>query len=296
EGVEGRIDHMAVDPQTNRLYIAALGNNTVEVLNLNTGKRVASLRGVKEPQGICVIPDSGKVVVASGQDGKVRVYDRSLTLLGEVGGLEDADNVRYDLQAKLIYVGHGDGALAVIDPEKISKVAIIKLDGHPESFQLAANDTRIFVNVPTARQIEVVDREKRAVVEKWPVKEAEANFPMALDETHHRLLIGCRKPAKLLTVDTQSGHVVATMDCCGDADDVFYDAAHKRAYVSGGEGCISIVEQLNPDHYRLAETLKTAAGARTSLWMPQTGRFYLAIPHRSSQPAEVRVFQTAKGP
>jgi hypothetical protein len=173
-------------------------------------------------------------------------------------------------------------------------LADIKLEGHPESFQLESQGHRLFVNVPTAHHVAVVDREKRAVVAKWPVKEAAANFPMALDETNHRLLIGCRKPAKLLVLDSQSGKVVASMDCCGDTDDVFYDAAHKRVYVSGGEGCISIFEQSDPDHYRLAETLKTAAGARTSLFVPQTGRLYLAIPHRLSQPAEIQVFEIAK--
>ena len=295
DGVEGRIDHMAVDAQASRIYVAALGNNTVEVIDLNAGKQIDTLRGMKEPQGICVIPDSGKMVVASGQDGKVRVYDRSLKLLGNVDNLDDADNVRYDARAKLVYVGYGDGALAVIDPGKVNKLADIKLDGHPESFQLESTGQRIFVNVPAAHHVAVVDREKRVVVAKWPVKEAEANFPMALDEATHRLLIGCRKPAKLLVLDTQSGKVVTGMDCCGDTDDVFYDAANRRVYVSGGEGCISVFEQISPDHYRSIETIKTAAGARTSMFVPQNGRLYVAVPHHSSQQAEIRVFEVMKG-
>jgi DNA-binding beta-propeller fold protein YncE len=291
DGVEGRIDHMAVDAITNRLYVAALGNNTVEVIDLQAGKRVDSLRGMKEPQGIVVIPDSGKVVIASGKDGKVRVYDRALKLLGTLDDLDDADNVRYDAQAKLIYVGYGDGALAVIDPEKISKVADIKLDGHPESFQLSANGPRIFVNVPSAKQIEVVDRERRTVLAKWPVKEAGANFPMALDEPNHRLFVGCRTPAKLLAFDTESGKPVALMDIVGDTDDVFYDSARKCLYASGGEGAISVIDQTGVDRYRETGKVKTAAGARTAYFTGGSGMLYLAVPHRGSQQAEIRVFK-----
>jgi hypothetical protein len=219
------------------------------------------------------------------------VYDRSLKLLGSVGDLEDADNVRYDAQAKLIYVGYGKGALAIIDPEKITKLADIPLEGHPESFQLEAKGKRIFVNVPTAHRIAVIDRQKRAVVAKWPVKEAAANFPMALDEADHRLLIGCRQPAKLLALDTDTGRALARVDCCGDTDDLFYDPATKHVYVSGGEGSISVFEQTNPNHYRLVQTVTSASGARTALFVPAKGMLYLAIPHRGNQEAEIRAFQ-----
>src|SRR5205823_14737053 len=119
--------------------------------------------------------------------GNVRIYTDDLKPSGTVDGLDDADNVRYDRQAKLLYVGYGSGALVVIDPEKGAKVGEVKLDEHPESFQLESQGKRIFVNVPKAKQIAVVDREKRAVIAKWPVKDAESNFPMALDEEHHRL-------------------------------------------------------------------------------------------------------------
>ena len=104
-----------------------------------------------------------------------------------------------------MYVGYGDGALAVIDPEKVKKLADIKLDGHPESFQLEAQGKRIFVNVPSASQVAVIDREKRAVVARWDVKQAGANFPMALDEANHRLFLGCRQPAKVLVLDAEAG-------------------------------------------------------------------------------------------
>jgi DNA-binding beta-propeller fold protein YncE len=291
EGVEGRMDHFGHDPQRKRLYLAALGNNTLEVIDLAAGKRIKSIKGLKKPTGIRVLPDSGKVVVASGDDGKVRVYDSDLKLLGEVDGLDDADNVRLDPQGKLAYVGYGDGALAVIDPEQIKNVGEVKLDGHPEAFQLEQNGPRIFVNVPTAHQIAVVDREKMAVIAKWPMKEAEANFPMALDEANHRLFIGCRKPSKVLALDTETGNLVASVDCCGDTDDLFYDAATKRIYLTGGEGCITLIEQTDSDHYRRQGDVPTAPGARTSFFTPEDKTLYVAVPHRASQSAGVHAYR-----
>ena len=290
-GVEGRLDHFGYDPQRKRLYLAALGNNSLEVIDLSAGKRINSVKGLQKPTGIRILAESGKVVAASGDDGKVRVYDRDLKLLGEVGGLDDADNVRLDPSGKLAYVGYGDGALAVIDPEQLKKLGEAKLDGHPESFQLEQDAGRIFVNVPSARQIAVVDRAKMSVIAKWPLTEAEANFPMALDEKNRRLLVGCRKPAKLLAIDTQTGKTITSIDCCGDADDLFYDASTRRIVLTGGEGCISVVTQIGADQYRSEGQVPTAVGARTSFLIPQDRRLCVAVPHRPSQAAEVRVFQ-----
>ena len=291
EGVEGRIDHMAADAAGRRLFVAALGNDTVEVIDLAAGKQLGRINGLKKPQGVAFLPDSKLLVVASGGDGKVMVYDASQKLIGAVSGLDDADNVRYDPDAKLVYVGYGDGALAVIDPVKVQKVADIKLDGHPESFQLEAKGNRIFVNVPDARQVAVVDRQKRSVIARWPMKEATANFPMALDEDRHRLLIGCRGPAKLLALDAETGRVVSSLDCCGDTDDLFHDAGRQRIYLSGGQGCITVFEPSDPDTYRKLGIIPTAAGARTSFFVRDSGRLYVAVPHRGDQRSELRVFE-----
>lgn len=290
-GVEGRIDHMSIDVDRQRVFVAALGNNSVEVIDSAGGTVATSIGHIREPQGVVYIPESQKLAVASGGDGNMRIYDHALKLIGTVDGLDDADNVRYDPKSKLLYVGYGSGALAVIDPEKAVKVADIKLDGHPESFRLETAGSRIFVNVPHAGEIEVVDRSKREVVVKWPLKAAQANFPMILNEDNHRLFIGCREPAKVLVLDSQTGHSVAEVDCVGDADDLFYDADQKRIYVSGGAGSITVIESTDADHYQLAEHIPTASGARTSFFSPQRGELYVAVPHRGSQQAEVRVYK-----
>src|SRR5438128_5970005 len=291
-GVEGRIDHLAADIAAQRLYVAALGNNTVEVLDLKGNSHLKSLPGFREPQGIAVLPDAKLVAVANGQGEGVQLIDAGdyhpvkAVRLGD-----DSDNVRYDPTARRLFVGYGGGALAAISPADGKVVGEAKLRGHPESFQLERSGSRAFVNVPTADQIAVVDRSAMKVVARWPVVSAKSNFPMALDEANHRLFVGCRRPAKLLVYDTASGKEVASVDIVGDTDDLFYDAARKRLYISGGDGYIDVFQ--NQEGNRLARVahLSTAAGARTSLFVPDQGRLYLAVPHRGSQKAEIRVYE-----
>lgn len=292
-GVQGRIDHLAVDVDQQRLYVAALGNNTVEVIDLNAGRRVTSVTGLHEPQGIAVVADLKRVVIANGEGGQVQVRDTEdarLHVTQTISLSDDADNVRYDARATRVYVGHGGGALAAINPADGQKLGDIPLAGHPESFQLEKNGPRVFVNVPTANQIAVLDREAMKVLATWPVTEAHANFPMALDEAGHRLFIGCRKPAKLLIYDITAGKSIGSTDIVGDTDDLFYDAARKRLYVSGGEGFLDVLQEQDATHFTRLAHIPTAAGARTSLFVPQLKRLYLAVPHRGAQQAEIRVY------
>src|ERR687885_226689 len=294
--VEGRIDHMAIDYQGGRLFVAALGNNTLEIIDLTASKVIDEIKDLKEPQGVAYVPEGNKLLVTNGQGNTLDIYDaQSLRLLNQVTLGEDTDNVRYDASSVYAYVGYGtgnDSALGVVDVSKGAKVADIKLSGHPESFQLEESGQRIFVNVPTADHIAVVDRDKGSVIETWPLSEVRENFPMALDEADHRLFVGTRSPAKLLIFDTQTGKQVTSLDSSGDADDIFYDAKNKRIYVSGGEGAISVFEQINPDNYKLLGKVDTAQGARTSLFVNDSGTLYVAVPHRGSQQAQIRAFQT----
>jgi DNA-binding beta-propeller fold protein YncE len=291
-GVEGRIDHFGFDAKGQRLFVAALGNNTVEVVDIAAGMVIGRIKDLQAPQGIALARDFNRLAVANDTDGSVRLFDAATFKPVHVIDLkDDADNVRYDADARRFWVGYGNGGLAAIDPESGKVLADVKLDAHPESFQLESKGKRIFVNVPGARQVAVVDRDKGAVIAKWGMNEAQANFPMALDEANRRLFIGCRRPAKLLILDMDSGKSVASVDIVGDTDDLFYDAANKRIYVTGGEARITVVAQAGADSYRVAGQISTAAGARTSYFVPSTGRLYVAVPHRNAQGAELRVFQ-----
>jgi YVTN family beta-propeller protein len=292
QNVQGRIDHLSIDLKNQRLFVAALGNNTVEIVDLTAGKVIDSISGLREPQGIVFVPEFDKIFVAEGAGGACEIFDsNTFQFIDRLDLSSDADNVRYDADSRLVYVGYGDGGLSLIDASTDRVRGNIQLDGHPESFQLEASGSKIFVNIPSANFIAKVDRLQKKVVAKWTVSGAYANYPMALDENQHRLFIGFRSPANLKVYDTETGELVTSLDSVGDADDIFYDTAHKIIFVIGGGGTVDIFSQQDADNYKLMTQIPTAAGARTGLWVPELNRLYVAIPDRGTQQAEIRVYE-----
>src|SRR5881396_1124466 len=290
-GVEGRIDHLALDAASDRLFVCALGNNTVEVLDLRKGERIHSITGLGAPQGIAYIPELNRIFVANDKGGICRIYNgKSFEAVGALDFKDDADNVRYDSATKQIYVGFGSGGIGVVSAPEGKQTGSIKLSAHPEAFELEKNGKRIFVNVPNSRHVAVIDREKGKVVATWKTDLAFGNFPMALDDANHRLFIGCRLPPKLVVLNTESGDVVAKIDICGDPDDVFYDSKRHRIYAICGAGKIDIIEQTDPNTYAASARANTADGARTGLFVPERDTLFVAVPHRGSQKAEVRAY------
>jgi DNA-binding beta-propeller fold protein YncE len=279
--VAGRIDQMALDLQRRRLFVAEFGNDTVGVVDLDRRQVAAQLQHQAEPQGIGYDPAHDMLYVASARDGTVRLFQGAgLAPAGSVALGKDADNIRIDRAAGLVFVGYGSGGLAVIDAATREKRADIKLGGHPEGFQLAPGGDRIFVNVPDAREIAVIDSAAQQQVARWPTRDASANFPMALEETG-RVAIVFRDPAQLV-IYAADGGVIARLPSCADADDVFVDAGRHRLYVSCGEGVVDVVERQAAGYRRLAR-VPTAPGARTSFFSPELDRLFVA--RRASVPA-----------
>ena len=288
--VQGRIDHFGFDPK-NRLFVSALGNNTEEVLDLSAQRVVHRIAGVPTPQGVACSPETNKLFVGSAK-GKLYIYDGTSFDLQD-----DIDNLRYDAADKRVYVGYGDGetaAIGMIDATTDKRLdEEFKLGVHPESFQLEASGPNIFVNLPDLKQIAVINRKTRAIT-RWALT-LEANFPMALDEPDHRLFIASRKPARLAVFDTNSGHILATLPCLQDSDDLYYDSARKRIYAAGGEGYISVFQQIDPDHYRLLAKVPSSLGARTAGYSGKIGkkgfdRLYVAVPARAKRGAELWIY------
>jgi DNA-binding beta-propeller fold protein YncE len=275
--------------------MSALGNNTVEISDLRTNKRLHTIAGLHEPQGVTYAPDSNKVFVANADDGKVRVFDgTTYKLVSTLDFGSDADDTRYDAETRHVYVGFGDGGIGVLDSMTGKLLGEIKVRAHPEAFEVEKGDGRIYINVPEAHEIAVADWQHRAIVARWPMEEYHSNFPMALDANDHRLFVVTRRPAQFLALDTASGRTIAHLDAVGDSDDLWYDAARKRIYISGGEGFITVLDQQDADHYRGIARIPTEPGARTSYFSPELGRLYVAVPHRGNQKAELLVYEMAR--
>jgi DNA-binding beta-propeller fold protein YncE len=291
-GVQGRIDHLAFDAAGERLFVCAVGNNSVEVVDLRKGERVHSITGLGAPQGIAYIPELDRILVANDKGGICIIYEaQAFQQIGEFNLKDDADNVRYDGARKRVYIGFGSGGIAVLNAADGKQIGTIKLSAHPEAFELEKNGSRIFVNVPHSRNVAVIDRDKGEVVAKWQTDLAFGNFPMALDEASHRLFVGCRIPSKLVVLNTESGDVVAKIDISGDPDDVFYDSKRHRIYAICGAGKVDIIEQTDASTYKASAKIDTADGARTGLFVPERDTLFVAVPHRGSQQAEVRKYE-----
>lgn len=287
-GVAGRIDHMALDASRRRLFVAELGNGSVEAIDLRSGTSLGRITGLNEPQGLGYLPAYDEIVVATGGDGMVRFYRASdLALEGAIKLGEDADDVRVDAGTGRVMVGYGK-ALAVIDPAARAVVRSIPLPAHPEGFERLGD--RIFVNLPGAGAVAALDLAAGREAARWPNPGPQANFPMAADGAAHRLAVVYRLPARLVLFDEGSGRVEQSLDTCGDADDVFFDLARGRLYVTCGGGAVDVFRKL-PSGYVHEERIPTRSGARTGLFSPQLDRLYVAARAGSGGPAEVLVYR-----
>jgi hypothetical protein len=292
KGVKGRIDHIGIDLSDQVAYVAALGNNTLEAVDLKKGVVIATIKGLDEPQGVAYITKHKEMFVANGGTGECDFYDAltykktvSISLSG------DADDVRYDEAADKIYVGYGSGGIAIIDARTNKMIGDIKLPAHPESFQVDAKEGKIWINLPDAGMIAVADIKQAKLTGKWKKLLPRANFPMAYDEAGHRILVGYRFPATLKILDSRTGNEFFSSDMVGDADDLYWDSQTKEIFVSGGGGSINIFKQTDANTYNLLADIKTPKGARTSLLVPELRMFLLATRASGADPAKLLVYK-----
>ena len=289
--VSGRIDHIVYDANDHLVFVAALGNNTIEVVNITTGKVIHTIKGLHEPQGIVYIPSLKRLVVANGGNGKCVFYDaQTYNQLNSIDLKDDADNIRFDSSSNRLYVGYGNGSIAVIDANAMKQVGTISLDGHPESFQLSKKQNRIYINVPDENETEVADLLNNNVITKWKNAKASSNFPMALDEENNRLFIGYRNPATLEMLNTETGKVIYAINCSSDADDIFYSAFDSLLFISAGKGFIDVFKITAKIELILVDHVKTRSGARTSLLLPSGEKFLLAVPAHAGEPAALWIY------
>jgi DNA-binding beta-propeller fold protein YncE len=302
--VEGRMDHLGIDVRGQRLFATAFDNHTLEVIDLKTGRQIHTISDLDEPQGSFYDAETNRLFEANGGDGTVKIFDGMTYKLLQTVTLDlDADNIRYDARSKHVVVGYGGekflagkvarpgggGALAILDSDG-KVVGDIAMDAHPESFQLERMGSRVFVNVPDKQEVEVADLVKGTVLVRWPIT-CTTNFPMALDEAHHRLFVGCRLPARLAVLDTDTGKIVASPAIVEHTDDLFFDVSKGRIYILG-EGFIEAWQEKDPDHYERIGRFPTPADGRTGLFVPDLGKLFETIPHHGPQGAEILVYET----
>jgi hypothetical protein len=284
-GVGGRIDHLAVDLAHQRLFIAELGNGSVDAVDL-AGGPARRITGLKEPQGLLYLPSRDELVVASGGDGTVRFYrGKDLAPLEVMQVGDDADNLRLDKSGNIV-VGYGGGALAVSDPASRKTIKRLALKAHPESFRFDGD--RVFINVPDANAIVVGDMTTGKITATWKASHR-WNFPLAYDAG--TIAVVYRLPSRLVMMDAASGVVKSDTETCGDADDVFFDAKRQRLYVSCGSGAVDVVDIANG--YKSISRVPTRSGARTALFAPELDRLFVAARAGLGESAAILVYRPA---
>jgi DNA-binding beta-propeller fold protein YncE len=302
-GVQGRMDHLGVDVNGKRLFAAALGDNqnTVEVIDLGAGKRVFSIPSQSKPQGVFYSPDFNRLFVANGTDGTCKIFrGDDFKLIDSLSLGTNGNHVGYDPATKYLYVGIGipdskSGALAIIDTRTNKHIGDIKTDVHPGGVKIEKSGPRIFVTLTGVPGVGVVDRMKREAITTWPVTGVPGVVALAFDESRHRVFGGSRNPPMLIVMDTESGKQITQLEGVSGIDDLWYDAARKRIYASGGReseaGFVYVYQQRDADHYELTAKVPTRANAQTSIWVPQLNRYYVSASGNDKEDAAILVFE-----
>jgi DNA-binding beta-propeller fold protein YncE len=300
-------DHFGVDLKGNRLFVTSEEEPAVEVFDLKTNEHLRSLTDFKEPHNVLPFPEMKKIFIVDGEASEIKILDYdSYQLIGRIGLTIDSDPVVYDPASKYLYVVNGGREahtptclISVVDTVSGKKLADITLETNRlESMAIEKSSQRLFVNMTGINSIGVVDREKRALVATWPVTAGKENVPLQYDESTHRLFLATRKPSKLVVVNSDNGKEVASVDVADYVDDLAYDAAHHRLYVPGGggpggSGAVSVVAQRSADKYEVIATVPTKPGAKTARYVPELNKYYVGVPAREGQPAQILVFDVA---
>ena len=289
--VSGRIDHIAIDLKRQRAFIAELGNNSIGVVDLANLKLLKRITGLKEPQGVAWVGASDRLFVSNAGDGTVRMFGGDdLAPSGEVALGDDADNIRVDSENR-VFVGYGNGGIAILDGSTGGKIGDLRLVAHPEAFEIEPGGKRLFVNEPAANRVSVVSAVSGKELDKWVAAKERGNFAMALDSARKQLFVVYRNQPAITVFDTGSGLVLTQLSTCGDADDVFFDARRKRLYLSCGEGFIAVLDAAAAGKLLELGRIATRPGARTALFEPTLDRLFLAVRAQQGAPAELWVYR-----
>ena len=296
-GFTGDFDHFGVDLKGKRLFLTAEDHQTVEVFDLD-GKHITSITGFGQPHAIHFMPDVNKFIVTDG-DGfgaAELVSGENYKILDKITLPPEVDGAVYDPVKKYYYVESGspvkdsaDHKINVIDTKTFKLVGDITVPGtHSEAMAVTRDGKKMYVNLSTPKEVGVVDLNTRQVVARWPITGAETPNSMALDEPHHRLFIATRNPPKFFVFDTDSGKIVTSAPISAFNDDMWFDVARKRFYLSGSE-TTTVLSQKDADHYEQVAEVKTGYRGKTSVYVPELNRYYVALSGKFKQDAQLAI-------
>jgi DNA-binding beta-propeller fold protein YncE len=280
----GDFDHFGVDLKGNRLLLAAEDHKTVEVFDLRTGAHVHSIEGFGHPLTMVYLPESDRLIVTNGDTDDLALVDcKSYKIINTLKLGKGVDHSAYNPINKYFYVENGGGpdakthVLSIVDTKSFKIVGEIPgLSGDSnEGMVVDRAGKKLYVNLTGSDEVGVIDLDTRQIVAKWPLPDAHVGHAIALDEPNHRLFTATRKPAQFIVFNTDNGKVVTSLPCTGVNSDMSIDFARKRIYITGNDTA-SVFEQRDADHYEHIAEVPTAYRAKSSIFVPELKRLYVA--------------------
>jgi DNA-binding beta-propeller fold protein YncE len=294
----GKFDHFAYSPSVDRLFVAATGNHSIEVIDLTNDKVVQTVPGLGKPHGLAWVAETGRLFASDGLQADLKIYDGApFKQMKSIQLSEDADDMVYDGKTKLLYTGHGGSAadpamIAVVDTTNGTLVTNLSVSTHPEGMDIDPARERIFANIADSAEVAVIDGATHAQSATWKLTRAKDNVPLAYDEEHQILFVACRKPARLVVLDGNSGKELADLPSDSGADDLFYDAELHRIYLIAGSGAIDVYEIDANKNVRAGGVTKTSPGAKTGLLVPSQHSLYVGAAANGGKQAAILVYST----
>jgi DNA-binding beta-propeller fold protein YncE len=291
----GDFDHLAVDLKSKRVFLTAEDHKTVEVFDLE-GKRLHSITGFGQPHAVLFLPDVNKLIVTDGDGfGMVElVSGEDYKILSTIKLPPGVDGAVFNPVNQYYYVESGSDeesvkthVLNLIDTKTFKLVGDITLPGnHSEAMAIDQAGKKLYVNLTGTDEVGVVDLDSKKVIARWPVPEAQTANALVLDEPSHRVMIATRKPPKLIVFNADTGKPVASLPCAPVHDDMWFDSASKRIYVTGSE-LTSVFVQDDADHYKHIGDVPTGFRAKTSILVPELNRLYIAVSGKGKPTAKL---------
>jgi DNA-binding beta-propeller fold protein YncE len=303
--IKGHFDHFTVDAEGKRLFGTAVEDKEIVVFDLSKGVMTDTIKGIDEPRAVVYRPDLKRLYVSDGW-GALRIFDSTtFRLIKTLKVLVDADPIVYDASTKRLFVVNGGekakhtySNITVFDTTDGVQVGDIQLEGiEIEGMSVEKMGPRLFANNRDKNQIDIFDREKLTRIATWPVTACKKNTVMALDEATHRMFVACHG-GQLVVLDMNTGKELQTLPIGEGSDDIDFDAATKRIYVSGGggRGSIDVYKESDADHYESIGRFVSAPGAATARLVPELGEYIVLAPAHQTKQAEVLVFEVAQNP
>src|SRR5712671_6635191 len=296
-GFTGDFDHFGLDLKGNRLFLAAEVHKTVEVFDLRTGERVRSIEGFGQPLMMVYLPESNHLVVTDGGDSAVHLVDcKKYKIIKTIKLGEGVDHGVLNPVNRFYYVESGGGetgpthVLSIIDTKSFKHIGdVAGLPGNSnEGMVIDRAGKKLYVNLTGTDEVGVVDLETRQLVAKWALPDAHVAHAIVLDEPDHRMFIATRKPARFIVLNSDTGKVVTSLPCVGVNSDMSFDVSRKRIYVTGSETA-SVFEQRDADHYEHIAEVPTAYRAKSSIFVPELKRLYIAVSGKGKPDAKLEL-------